>query len=55
MAPTAQIIVTTEKTAAPTTGGSPRYRIAHTFPRPDPTDLIARTAQLVTHLRRIQG
>lgn len=55
MAPNAQIIVTAEKTAAPTTGGSPRYRIAHSFPNPDPADLIARTAQLVNHLRRVQG
>lgn len=55
MARTAQIIVTAEKTAAPTTGASPRYRIAHSFPNPDPADLIARTAQLVNHLGRVQG
>ena len=55
MARTAQIIVTAEKTAAPTTGVSPRYRIAHSFPNPDPADLIARTAQVVNHLGRVQG
>lgn len=55
MARNAQIIVTAEKTAAPTAGDSPRYRIAHSFPHPDPADLIARTAQLVNHLGRVQA